>query len=128
MVVGGGGGSFRNGPYKPETLISSSTGRLLALLGTSSWRQRRCSYDSGCFDTSLLRRHLVCVSTGLQPCNPLDRPRYPVEPPPEVGDVNQREEQCRNPERMDMSEQSNETQHGNNLEPHFAGPMRHSLG
>jgi hypothetical protein len=70
----------------------------------------------------------ILLSPGFMSGNPLDRTRDPAEPTREVGNVDERENQCRNPERVVVGEQPDEAQHSNNLELGLLGFVRHMLG
>jgi hypothetical protein len=105
-------------------------GRLSGLCGATSGRLWWCSHWSGLsyVDTGLGLHSLGCSVCGLEPRNSFDRRRYPAEPPAEIGDVDERKQQCRYPERMDMSEQGEKAQHGYNFELQPVGSVRHALG
>jgi hypothetical protein len=57
----------------------------------------------------------------------LDRCRDPAHPTAKVGDIDQREQQSCDPEKVDVGEEGKKAQYGDNLKLELVRPVRHAL-
>ena len=73
-------------------------------------------------------RHFVRPLAGRDAGELLERPGHPAERGAEIGQVDHREQQARDPEEMDMREERQEAQHRDDFHLKLLGLVRHALG
>jgi hypothetical protein len=73
-------------------------------------------------------RHAIGARAGFHSGHPLDRARDAAKKATEVGKVDERQQQCSDPENVHVRKESNQPKYGDNLELHFLALVRYLLG